>query len=141
MKKQTVVNKSIENINKEIQGCIKKLSTKNDISRDQANSIVKKVTSFNIPNVIEDKDAAEYYAKKLLEINFLENVKQIFREIFSKQSLSVDDLKGVREEMRITCFKINSLRKFLKEKGIEIWGDYYPIRINLITLNNSYIVE
>lgn len=140
MKKK--VDSSIEKIDRTIQWCTKELST-GDISKDQVISIVKKTSSFKVIDEIFSKKSstAEYYAKKLIEINFLENIKQIYKEIFSKSGFSVDDLRSIRQEMRTSCFKISALGKILRELGTEVWSDPYPIKINPTPDGKSYIVE
>ena len=116
-----VVDKSIEDIDSIIHECTEKLST-NDI--------------------ISNQSSAEYYAKELLKIGFLENVKQIFRTILNKPNFSTLDLSNIRMETEFSCFKINSLGKILKEREINIWGGSYPaIKIDFISENGNYIVK
>lgn len=118
-----VVDKSIEKINKVIHKCTKGLSAEYVISKSQIISMLRKIRSFEIPDeVFDDKSLAEYYAEELLKIDFLENIKQIFRTILNKPNFSTLDLSNVRIEMEYSCFKINSLMKILKERGINIWG-------------------
>ena len=122
-----VVDKSIEKINKVIHKCTKGLSAEYVISKSQIISMLRKIRSFEIPDeVFDDKSLAEYYAEELLKIDFLENIKQIFRTILNKPNFSTLDLSNIRIEMEYSCFKINSLMKILKERGINIWGGSYP---------------
>lgn len=138
-----VVDKSIEKINKVIHKCTKGLSAEYVISKSQIISMLRKIRSFEIPDeVFDDKSLAEYYAKELLKIGFLENVKQIFRTILNKPNFSTLDLSNIRMEMEFSCFKINSLGKILKEREINIWGGSYPaIKIDFISENGNYIVK
>lgn len=138
-----VVDKSIEKINKVIHKCTKGLSAEYVISKSQIISMLRKIRSFEIPDeVFDDKSLAEYYAKELLKIGFLENVKQIFRTILNKPNFSTLDLSNIRMEMEFSCFKINSLGKILKEREINIWGGSYPaIKIDFISENGDYIVK
>lgn len=138
-----VVDKSIEKINKVIHKCTKGLSAEYVISKSQIISMLRKIRSFEIPDeVFDDKSLAEYYAEELLKIDFLENIKQIFRTILNKPNFSTLDLSNIRMEMEFSCFKINSLMKILKERGINIWGGSYPaIKIDFISENGDYIVK
>ncbi len=118
-----VVDKSIEDIDSIIHECTEKLSTNDIISKSQVISMLRKIRSFEIPDeVFDNQSSAEYYAKELLKIGFLENVKQIFRTILNKPNFSTLDLSNIRMEMEFSCFKINSLGKILKEREINIWG-------------------
>lgn len=123
--------------------CTEKLSTNDIISKSQIISMLRKIRSFKIPDeVFDDKSLAEYYAEELLKIDFLENIKQIFRTILNKPNFSTLDLSNIRMEMEFSCFKINSLMKILKERGINIWGGSYPaIKIDFISENGDYIVK
>lgn len=105
--------------------------------------MLRKIRSFEIPDeVFDNQSSAEYYAKELLKIGFLENVKQIFRTILNKPNFSALDLSNIRMEMEFSCFKINSLGKILKEREINIWGGSYPaIKIDFISENGNYIVK
>ena len=105
--------------------------------------MLRKIRSFEIPDeVFDDKSLAEYYAEELLKIDFLENIKQIFRTILNKPNFSTLDLSNIRIEMEYSCFKINSLMKILKEGGFNIWGGSYPaIKIDFISENGDYIVK
>lgn len=138
-----VVDKSIEKINKVIHKCTKGLSAEYVISKSQIISMLRKIRSFEIPDeVFDDKSLAEYYAEELLKIDFLENIKQIFRTILNKPNFSTLDLSNIRIEMEYSCFKINSLMKILKEREINIWGGSYPaIKIDFISENGDYIVK
>lgn len=138
-----VVDKSIEKINKVIHKCTKGLSAEYVISKSQIISMLRKIRSFEIPDeVFDDKSLAEYYAEELLKIDFLENIKQIFRTILNKPNFSTLDLSNIRMEMEFSCFKINSLGKILKEREINIWGGSYPaIKIDFISENGNYIVK
>lgn len=138
-----VVDKSIEKINKVIHKCTKGLSAEYVISKSQIISMLRKIRSFEIPDeVFDDKSLAEYYAEELLKIDFLENIKQIFRTILNKPNFSTLDLSNIRIEMEYSCFKINSLGKILKEREINIWGGSYPaIKIDFISENGNYIVK
>ena len=138
-----VVDKSIEKINKVIHKCTKGLSAEYVISKSQIISMLRKIRSFEIPDeVFDDKSLAEYYAEELLKIDFLENIKQIFRTILNKPNFSTLDLSNIRIEMEYSCFKINSLMKILKERGFNIWGGSYPaIKIDFISENGDYIVK
>lgn len=138
-----VVDKSIEKINKVIHKCTKGLSAEYVISKSQIISMLRKIRSFEIPDeVFDDKSLAEYYAEELLKIDFLENIKQIFRTILNKPNFSTLDLSNIRIEMEYSCFKINSLMKILKEREINIWGGSYPaIKIDFISENGNYIVK
>lgn len=138
-----VVDKSIENINNVIHECTESLSAEDVISKSQIISMLRKIRSFEIPDeVFDDKSLAEYYAEELLKIDFLENIKQIFRTIFNKPNSSTLDLSNIRIEMEFSCFKINSLGKILKERGINIWGGSYPaIKIDFVSESGNYIVK
>lgn len=138
-----VVDKSIEDIDSIIHECTEKLSTNDIISKSQVISMLRKIRSFEIPDeVFDNQSSAEYYAKELLKIGFLENVKQIFRTILNKPNFSTLDLSNIRMEMEFSCFKINSLGKILKEREINIWGGSYPaIKIDFISKNGNYIVK
>jgi hypothetical protein len=138
-----VVDKSIENINNVIHECTESLSAEDVISKSQIISMLRKIGSFEIPDeVFDDKSLAEYYAEELLKIDFLENIKQIFRTIFNKPNSSTLDLSNIRIEMEFSCFKINSLGKILKERGINIWGGSYPaIKIDFVSESGNYIVK
>jgi hypothetical protein len=138
-----VVDKSIENINNVIHECTESLSAEDIISKSQIISMLRKIRSFEIPDeVFDDKSLAEHYAEELLKIDFLENIKQIFRTIFNKSNFSTLDLSNIRIEMEFSCFKINSLGKILKEREINIWGGSYPaIKIDFISENGNYIVK
>lgn len=136
-----VVDKSIEDIDSIIHECTEKLSTNDIISKDQVISMLRKIRSFEILNeVFDNRSSAEYYAKELLKIDFLENVKQIFRTIFNKPNFSTLDFSNIRMEMEYLCFKINSLGKILKYLGINIWSNSYK-KINIISENGNYIVK
>lgn len=138
-----VVDKSIENINNVIHECTESLSAEDVISKSQIISMLRKIRSFEIPDeVFDDKSLAEYYAEELLKIDFLENIKQIFRTILNKPNFSTLDLSNIRMEMEFSCFKINSLGEILKEREINIWGGSYPaIKIDFISENGNYIVK
>lgn len=138
-----VVDKSIENINNVIHECTESLSAEDVISKSQIISMLRKIRSFEIPDeVFDDKSLAEYYAEELLKIDFLENIKQIFRTIFNKSNSSTLDLSNIRIEIEFSCFKINSLGKILKERGINIWGGSYPaIKIDFVSESGNYIVK
>lgn len=138
-----VVDKSIENINNVIHECTESLSAEDVISKSQIISMLRKIGSFEIPDeVFDDKSLAEYYAEELLKIDFLENIKQIFRTIFNKPNSSTLDLSNIRIEMEFSCFKINSLGKILKEREINIWGGSYPaIKIDFVSESGNYIVK
>lgn len=138
-----VVDKSIEKINKVIHKCTKGLSAEYVISKSQIISMLRKIRSFEIPDeVFDDKSLAEYYAEELLKIDFLENIKQIFRTILNKPNFSTLDLSNIRIEMEYSCFKINSLGKILKEREINIWGGSYPaIKIDFVSESGNYIVK
>lgn len=138
-----VVDKSIKNINNVIHECTESLSAEDIISKSQIISMLRKIRSFEIPDeVFDDKSLAEHYAEELLKIDFLENIKQIFRTIFNKSNFSTLDLSNIRIEMEFSCFKINSLGKILKEREINIWGGSYPaIKIDFISENGNYIVK
>lgn len=138
-----VVDKSIENINNVIHECTESLSAEDIISKSQIISMLRKIRSFEIPDeVFDDKSLAEHYAEELLKIDFLENIKQIFRTIFNKPNFSTLDLSNIRIEMEFSCFKINSLGKILKEREINIWGGSYPaIKIDFVSESGNYIVK
>lgn len=138
-----VVDKSIENINNVIHECTESLSAEDIISKSQIISMLRKIRSFEIPDeVFDDKSLAEHYAEELLNIDFLENIKQIFRTIFNKPNFSTLDLSNIRIEMEFSCFKINSLGKILKEREINIWGGSYPaIKIDFVSESGNYIVK
>lgn len=138
-----VVDKSIENINNVIHECTESLSAEDIISKSQIISMLRKIRSFEIPDeVFDDKYLAEHYAEELLKIDFLENIKQIFRTIFNKSNFSTLDLSNIRIEMEFSCFKINSLGKILKEREINIWGGSYPaIKIDFVSESGNYIVK
>lgn len=138
-----VVDKSIENINNIIHECTESLSAEDIISKSQIISMLRKIRSFEIPDeVFDDKSLAEHYAEELLKIDFLENIKQIFRTIFNKPNFSTLDLSNIRIEMEFSCFKINSLGKILKEREINIWGGSYPaIKIDFVSESGNYIVK
>lgn len=139
---KVVVDKSIEKINKVIHECTESLSAEDIISKSQVISMLRKIRSFEIPDeVFDNQSSAEYYANELLKIDFLENVKQIFRTILNKPNFSTLDLSNIRMEMEYSCFKINSLGKILKERGINIWGAYPAIKIDFISENGNYIVK
>lgn len=137
------MDKSIENINNVIHECTESLSAEDIISKSQIISMLRKIRSFEIPDeVFDDKSLAEHYAEELLKIDFLENIKQIFRTIFNKPNLSTLDLSNIRIEMEFSCFKINSLGKILKEREINIWGGSYPaIKIDFVSESGNYIVK
>lgn len=141
--KKIVVDKSIENINNVIHECTESLSAEDIISKSQIISMLRKIRSFEIPDeVFDDKSLAEHYAEELLKIDFLENIKQIFRTIFNKSNFSTLDLSNIRIEMEFSCFKINSLGKILKEREINIWGGSYPaIKIDFVSESGNYIVK
>lgn len=138
-----VVDKSIENINNVIHECTESLLAEDIISKSQIISMLRKIRSFEIPDeVFDDKSLAEHYAEELLKIDFLENIKQIFRTIFNKPNFSTLDLSNIRIEMEFSCFKINSLGKILKEREINIWGGSYPaIKIDFVSESGNYIVK
>lgn len=137
------MDKSIENINNVIHECTESLSAEDIISKSQIISMLRKIRSFEIPDeVFDDKSLAEHYAEELLNIDFLENIKQIFRTIFNKPNFSTLDLSNIRIEMEFSCFKINSLGKILKEREINIWGGSYPaIKIDFVSESGNYIVK
>lgn len=140
---KVVVDKSIENINNVIHECTESLSAEDVISKSQIISMLRKIRSFEISDeVFDDKSLAEYYAEELLKIDFLENIKQIFKIIFNKPNFSTLDLSNIRIEMEFLCFKINSLEKIMKERGINIWGGSYPaIKIDFVSESGNYIVK
>lgn len=140
---KVVVDKSIENINNVIHECTESLSAEDVIPKSQIISMLRKIRSFEIPDeVFDDKSLAEYYAEELLKIDFLENIKQIFRTIFNKPNFFTLDLSNIRIEMEFSCFKINSLGKIMKEQGINIWGGSYPaIKIDFVSESGNYIVK
>lgn len=102
-----VVDKSIEDIDSIIHECTEKLSTNDIISKSQVISMLRKIRSFEIPDeVFDDKSLAEYYAEELLKIDFLENIKQIFRTILNKPNFSTLDLSNIRIEMEYSCLRL-----------------------------------
>lgn len=136
------LDKSIEDVNNRIQEYIETLSVNDRISKDQALSMIKKL-NLKVPNeVYNNKSSAEYYAKKLLNIDFLDSVKLIFNEILSKPNFSRIDFLEIIEDMRIPGLKIRTLDKIVREKfEFNIWSDSYPIRINPTPDGKGYIVE
>lgn len=137
------LDKSVEEVNDRIQECIEILSTSGRVSKDQARSMIKKL-NLRIPNeAFSNKSSAEYYAKKLLDVDFLDNIKLIFSDILDRPGFSRTDLLEIVEDMRIPGFKINSLNKAVQgEFGFNIWGDFYSI-INIKSTpdGNGYVVE
>lgn len=108
-----VVDKSIEDIDSIIHECTEKLSTNDIISKSQVISMLRKIRSFEIPDeVFDNQSSAEYYAKELLKIGFLENVKQIFRTILNKPNFLLSILVISEWKWNSHVLRLIHLEKF-----------------------------